>query len=185
MTWRKNMPLVLNDRQLARALKRDMDIAIEQIAIDIESNYLEENILDIVYRPYEPSTYERHMYDGGFVGSWTVDKTSKASDSYLSEFLIHSDPKEMTYDGESFVHGNDEEDRREIMPRAIAEGTDWDWDYGAGTYAEAQSAEVELDPWWQKPRDYMTPTLEQVSEVFEILVVSGFSKVNLDVYMIK
>jgi hypothetical protein len=161
------MPICENDEQLLLAIQADLDIALNEISERI-LKIIQNNIINIVYEPYSPRRYERKMWDGGFVGSWVGTKSKTFNTIGL---LIFSDKDKMILDPPShgslaqpfemrdiFLDMQFNNDRRDFMDAAIAEGTDYDY----FVPPESSNYQGSGDNWWTHPRDYWTPSLEAI-----------------------
>jgi hypothetical protein len=147
-----------NESDLLKAIQKDMGAVMDDLAEEIQS-VVKENVKKFVYDPWEGKSrvYERRYEDGGFLGSWSYHKYFK--NKIVGE-LVFSNPELMespflNLDNSSdiFLDLTDIIDRRNIMDRAIAEGTDWDF------YVPDGMGYKESDNWWTRPRDYWSPTI--------------------------
>lgn len=184
------MPYYNSNEALFDAIGNDMYEIFENISDNINST-MKENIAEIVYAPHESGTdtprrtYEKFIRRerGGFLGSWVVEGARK-DDYYSSQFLIYSEPELMDYSPP--VHGlgaeegeevlpDFEVDRRPIMDRVIAEGTDFDYYVDQGH----KNSYGPDDNWWTRPRDYFTPTLEFVEQNLKYIIEENFKELNI------
>lgn len=163
---------------LIQYMKEDIDAVLRYASDFILDNILKPNIQTFVYDVYEPQIYNRDHEGGNFIGSWVLDEyDSGMKKGGVMSYLIYSEPDLMALIPGESVHSSpwrrfrkkDDDgqlelwswepsmDRRDMMAEIVAEGTHWDWGKGAAMQ-----------------RDYMAPTLEDVSESFERIIQSGF-----------
>lgn len=185
-----------NDKDFFEAIMDDLDTIQMQVSNNILEN-VKQSIYDVVYKPHNPARYKRRNFrdtgiegEGGFWSSWETYNLY-GEGGHLEPTTIWSNPMLMDYDGDSYVHGNPQGiDRRGILDRAIAEGTDYDFDmqvsseYAQGrvdAWAEKKAAKGDIvdedakkaafekikgkrkKGWWQEPRDYWSEPLEYIS----------------------
>ena len=169
---------------LIQYIKDDIDNVLRYASVFILDNILKPNIDEYVYS-YPEGSYPRQYKNGGFMGSWVWDEyDSDIKKDGMMSYLIYSDPDLMALIPSLSVHasppdrfksGDDGQlqlwswepsrDRRDMMAAIVAEGTHWDHGHNAAI-----------------KRDYMTPTLEDISESFEMIIESGFQTQGVNGY---
>lgn len=159
------MPIFDNHDGLMSAISNDIRECIQEVSLEV-LEILKYNIRQIVYLPYAGLVreYQRREENGGFLGSWTT-KSDISPDKI--EVIIFSDPNLMSPPDPFSLDGSDDlfldlspMDRRDIMDRAIAEGTDYDF----FVPKEKSPYGDPPDNWWTRPRDYMTPTITWIDK---------------------
>ena len=146
------MATFTNDSSLLAAITMDIHKSMETLS-EVIVETVKDSVKEIVYDPYTHlvKKYERLEEHGGFLGSWRSDKHNARN---KISFWVYSDADMMTYEPDKFQHGAMGEDRRDIMDRAIAEGSDYDFEPApeGGEY------------WWATNRDYWTPVISELNE---------------------
>jgi hypothetical protein len=156
-----------NHEQLMEQINNDLLPVMDKIGAKVQKK-IKFHINEVVYKPYTEHVrkYERQGEDGGFIGSWIYDFSYSPTGNLI--LRVYSEPDLMTLDQERHIHGRpdiqeegligQEFDRRENMDMLIAEGKGYDFEMSedASTYIEG------VDNWWTRPRDYFTPTLDEL-----------------------
>jgi hypothetical protein len=174
-----------NEKDLLDSIRRNMLPVINKVGTEIKQS-IKQNVEDIVYDPWEQYVrkYRRRGESGGFLGSWDNLDVSGDEPRKVSS-LVFSNPQLMSHNREGLIGASDDilltmedafdnpddfanpfnvPDRRSIMDRAIAEGTDWDF------FVPLDLSPYESDPpenWWTHPRDYWTPSIDYVNRNFQ------------------
>ncbi len=156
-----------NDETLEAILSKDLSKEVENSANFILRE-IRKNIWEIVYAPYKPAMYERLGKDpssgviedinrrGGFIDSWISEKLDMNSLRSFS-YSIYSEPYLM--DNEFPHHsGFNGTDRTSVMSESIIRGINWDFSY--------KNKDKKGTEWWQKPRDFWSPTISVIKENF-------------------
>jgi hypothetical protein len=166
-----------NHEQLMAAINQDLEKVVDEVAAQVQET-VKSHVWKVVYAPYQDMvrSYHRREEEGGFLGSWTYDLLYGDSGDILAK--IYSSPEDdfMELNTEDHVHGapgNQDEglfgpeiDRREELDLLIATGKGYDF------YVNPKSPNYlgdGVDNWWTRPRDYFSPTLEELS-------MGGFDK---------
>jgi hypothetical protein len=160
---------ITNDAELFEQIRADMDMvtwSMSTTAIGI----LRENIESVVYADYEPKMYrsshressgKNNFYDSWFVEG-LIDRKFQLGLAYIDNdpnirwSSVSSDPEVMNWD--SPYHGSEKEDRRGFMSQAIQEGKYYDY---------TSEDDSEESNWWQKPRDFWNPSIDEFSDIFK------------------
>lgn len=165
-----------NNASLFDAINDDVALIVRQVS----EEYLEimkENVDKIVYEPYKPALYNRRhtpsIHSKDFFLEYNGDSfyDSWVSEGYYDELgnpynVIYSDPQIMAYEPDSYIHGNPKVDRRDEMDENIAEGKNFD--FMVEEFTEDKDGNTVENPayaesnWWTKPRDYFTPTVDEI-----------------------
>lgn len=169
---------ITDDRTLEHYISIDITTVMGQIRVFLEEN-IKASVLEIVYWAGNPSFYKRQFTAGGFWSSWTTTtldiQEAQGKKSWTTK--LFSNPKLMTYDPDSYIHGSSgrsesnisgwevsttrtEVDRRENLDEYIAEGTNYDFPTQDWIGGQNEGSIAEYDFWWLQPRDYWTPMIE-------------------------
>lgn len=144
-----------NDMALEIILLKELDEATKKAAETILYE-VKKNIDEIVYEPHvgEQTSYRPLRENGGFYGSWIVEKLMLDGDR-SSSYEVKSDPMLMVREF-PYHEGRNGEDRTAIMSESIIRGINWDFSY--------KSKDKKGTEWWHKRRDFWSPTISVVKE---------------------
>lgn len=172
------MPIYRTKEELLRDMLDDLNDVVFDIAI-LSKEIVTDNVWETVYRPYQPQMYERLGWDGGFIGSWDIrPENSLLPKNNTVAYRIFSNGENMKYIPSTFTHGDDiDNDRRNIMDVAIAEGRFFD--FRTQLSQEYFDYYGEESDWWTLPRDYFTPSLEQISDEMDFMIQDAYKARNV------
>jgi len=170
----------------------DLTMFLESIALtmleDTGATLVKEvkkNVESIVYDPYDSlvRVYGRRGENGGFLGSWVYNYEMNPEGNW--EVSIFSDADSMVLSPP--IHGSAEEtlfgdaDRRNIMDRIVAEGTDYDF------YVPPELSPYGDPPdnWWTRPRDYWSPTIKEAERIIKKSSIDSLRANNTDIKILK
>ena len=119
------MPVAKNDAELLQMLMKDFLKITEDTSKYVLDQTVKEIELTVYGLPKSP-WYERHNFDGGYVGSWEQMTGMNGPNEIIG--TVFSDPFTMVLDEQDYVHGSPYwGDQRANMTENIIKGMNYDW----------------------------------------------------------